>query len=247
MRDQKHNFALYYDGLIANLKPTDKLIINDQELVHRVLKVLRLQVGDELTLFANHQVLTGIICLVDKKSFCLEQIHWYQSAKLVPEIIVALGVLKKENFENALYSCVELGANQITPVIFAKSTPQKLNQERLEKIIISAAEQSKNFNLPAWHDPVKFELFLAQIKQNLHTTYIYCDVAGDDMLVIINQIKTRLCDQLVIIIGPEGDLTSEEKALLMAQPNVLTMRLTPTILRSFQAVAVALGALRSVL
>jgi 16S rRNA (uracil1498-N3)-methyltransferase len=249
MRDQKHNFAFYYAQLDANLKSAGKLTmtISDPELVQRVTKILRLQVGDELILFAKRQSITGVINLIDKKSFSLEQISWHQVVSLVPEINVALGVLKKENFENALYSCVELGANHISPVIFAKSAPQKLNPERLEKILISAAEQSKNFNLPHWQEPVSFAIFLEKIRQNPQITYIYCDVLGDSMWQVVAKIKTQACTKMVLIVGPEGDLTTQEKELLAAQPNVLVMRLTPTILRSFQAVAVALGAFRSLL
>lgn len=247
MRDQKHNFALYYHDLQSNLKTDTSLKVDDQELVHRVIKILRLQLGDQLTLFANNQVLTGIIELIDKKSFILTKCRLESVAQFKPAITMALGVLKKDNFENALYNCVEFGANQITPVIFAKSIPQKLNQERINKIIISAAEQSKNFSLPDWHEPVRFTVFLEQIKQNLQTTYLYCDVGGQDLSSIIHKIKSQVCNQLVMIVGPEGDLTSDEKALLVAQPNVLIVRLTPTVLRSYQAVALALGAMRALL
>lgn len=247
MRDQKHNFAFYYQELAANFKLVAQLTISNQELVHRVTKVLRLQVGDELILFDKRQSLTGIISLIDKKSFMLEQIRWHQATSLVPEITLALGVLKKENFENALYSCVELGASHIKPIIFSKCAPQKLNFERLEKILISAAEQSKNFNLPILQEPVYFSSFLESVRQNQDLTYIYCDVAGKNMLELVEKIKKQVNPRIVLIVGPEGDLTNLEKESLITQQNVLAMRLTPTILRSFQAVTVALGSLRSLL
>lgn len=247
MRDQKHSFALYYADLNANCPGGNQLKISEPELVYRVIKILRLQIGDELTLFSGKQSVTGVIGSFDKKNFSLEKICWHQATCLVPAIEVVLAVLKKENFENALYSCVELGANQIKPVMFMKSTSQKLNSERLEKILISAAEQSKNFNFPVLQQPITFDDFLAQIVLNPQNTYIYCDVSGGNMLEVVNQIKTKGCDRLAIIIGPEGDLTTSEKNLLMAQPNVVTMRLTPTVLRSFQALTVALGGLRALL
>lgn len=247
MRDQKHNFAFYYPQLGTKLKDESQLKISDPDLVQRVTKVLRLQVGDELVLFARQRSITGVISLIDKKGFNLEQVRGQQTIGLLPEIGVALGVLKKENFENALYSCVELGANQITPIIFAKSVSQKINSERLQKILISAAEQSKNFNLPNYYNPVSFGDFLQDIKKNLQTTYVYCDFLGDSMWEIATKHREHVSNKIVLIIGPEGDLTTQEKELLSAQSNVLFMRLTPTVLRSFQAVTVALGALRSLL
>lgn len=246
MRDLKHNFALYVAHL--NISKTSKLVITDQDLVHRVYKVLRLEVGDELTLFGSKQAVIGKIGVIDKKQLVLDQLNWQDLTALKPAITVALGVLKKENFENALYSCVELGATAILPIMFAKSVPGKLNQERVDKILISAAEQSKNFNLPVWHDPVTFEQFLVQIKKSTYhkTAYIFCDINGKPMLPLISQLKTQNYDQVVLIIGPEGDLTSAEHSQLLAQ-DVFAMQLTPTVLRSFQAVTVALGSLRSLL
>ncbi len=249
MRDQKHSFALYYSELAASLERNKQLVITTQEFVHRVFKVLRLQVGDELVLFNNKINLAAQISLVDKKSLVLVNLSWHKPVILKPKITIALGVLKKENFENALYSCVELGASQNLPIMFAKSTPQKLNFERIEKILISAAEQSKNFGIPVWHEPILFTEFLSQIKTNQANNkviYIYCDIHGKPMLPIINQLSTQVYDEIILIIGPEGDLTTNEQAQLLSN-QVLSMQLTPTVLRSFQAVTVALGALRSLL
>ena len=245
MRDQKHNFAIYYAGL--SVKRQTHLVVTDLEIVHRIGKILRLTAGDEVTLFNNNGAVTGLITLVDKKSLIIESVTWSHHQALMPEIVVGLGLLKKENFENALYSCVELGANCIAPIMFAKSTPQKLNQERIDKILFAAAEQSKNFHLPTYYEPVLFPKFLSQIGQDLETIYIYCDVSGQGMLEVVTQIKKKSGYKIVLIVGPEGDLTTQEKEHLQAQPNLIFMRLTPTILRSFQAVTVALGALRSLL
>jgi len=248
MRDQKHEFALYFEQLSQNFSKAGKLIILDPELVQRLFKILRLVPGDNLTLFNQNYFVDAQISLIDKKQLVLENLVWHNLATLKPEITVAIGVLKKENFENALYSCVELGANAILPIMFAKSAPTKLNHERVNKILISASEQSKNFSMPVWHEPILFHQFLAQIqkKQAIKTAYIYCDIHGKPMLPIISQIKSQVYEKIVLIVGPEGDLTSEEQAQL-AEQHVFSMQLTPTVLRSFQAVTVALGACRSLL
>lgn len=249
MRDQKHSFALYYHELAANLERNKQIIITTQELVHRVFKILRLQVGDKLTLFNDKINLVSQIGLVDKKNLVLTDLTWHKPVALKPQITIALGVLKKENFEQALYSCVELGASNILPIVFAKSIPQKLNFERIEKILISAAEQSKNFGIPVWHEPILFTEFLSKIKSspvNSKIIYIYCDINGTPMLPIVSQLSMQVYDEIVLIIGPEGDLTTNEQTQLLSN-QVLSMQLTPTVLRSFQAVTVALGALRSLL
>lgn len=252
MRDKKHSFAIYEPGLRSDQLKAGKLLITTPELVHRIGKILRLQIGDELELFSASRSVLAQISLIDKKQLLLTNLVWRDLATFQPEITIALGVLKKENFENALYSCVELGASAILPILFAKSMPLKLTQDRVDKILIAAAEQSKNFNLPSWHEPILFKDFLTQIKKSQagKTVYIYCDINGKPMLPLISQIsaqiKNQVCDKIVLVIGPEGDLTSAEQTQLF-EHNVLSMQLTPTVLRSFQAVTVALGALRSLL
>jgi len=248
MRDKKHSFAIFFPDLCSELSKSSKLVIVTPELVHRIGKVLRLQIGDELELFNTTKTVVAQISLIDKKQLILENLVWRDLISFKPEITIALGVLKKDNFENALYSCVELGASAILPIIFTKSTPLKLNRERADKILIAASEQSKNFNLPDWHTPILFEQFLGQIKksQTSKIAYIYCDINGKPVLPLISQIKADGYEKIVLIIGPEGDLTNQEQEQL-AGLGVFSMQLTPTVLRSFQAVTVALGVFRSLL
>lgn len=245
MRDQKHRFAIYYPALSINAKG-QQLLITDAELAHRISKVLRLELGEELILFNAKQSLVGALVSVDKKNLVLNNLALSDLATLKPKITIALGVLKKENLEAALYSCVELGANEIIPIICAKSVTLNLNQERIQKILISAAEQSKNFNLPLWHEPVLFAKFMTQIKPYAQVVYISCDIAGAPMFEIINHVRQQNYKEIMLIVGPEGDFTVGEKAQL-AEKQVMPMQLTPTVLRSLQAVVVSLGAFRAAL
>ena len=245
MRDQKHRFAIYYPSLSINGK-NQQLLITDLELAHRISKVLRLEVGDELILFNTKQALVGAIVSVDKKNLVLSNLALSDLDILTPKITIALGVLKKENLEASLYSCVELGASEIIPVICAKSVALNLNHDRIQKILISAAEQSKNFNLPVWHEPISFAKFVTQIKPYAQVAYISCDIAGAPMFEIINHVKQQNYKEIMIIIGPEGDFTLGEKTQL-AEKQVIPMQLTPTVLRSLQAVVVSLGAFRAAL
>ena len=52
--------------------------------------------------------------------------------------------------------------------------------------------------------------------------------------------------QISLMVGPEGDLTMDEKELLKER-DVQFLCLTPTVLRAQQAVAVSLGIFRSLL
>ena len=55
-----------------------------------------------------------------------------------------------------------------------------------------------------------------------------------------------MSNNIVLMVGPEGDLMGDEKAYLNGNGFVFC-QLTPTILRAQQAVTVSVGALRSLL
>lgn len=243
MPSEKHNFALYFADLNCS-DSAKELIVSDLDLVHRATKVLRIKEGGAVTLFNKKINVLGTLSKITKKNFTLDIITISGSKHLAPKITVALGVLKKEHFETALYSCVELGASQIQPIVFKKSVSQKLNLDRLQRVLVSAAEQSKNFDFPSWQQPISFLDFV--VDMNKPCQYIYCDISGKPMFDVVQQIKQQTATEIVLIIGPEGDLTTVEKNTLL-QKGVLFMQLTPTVLRSVQATAIALGSLRSML
>lgn len=239
MKDQKHNFALYYPEL--SNKQSVKLSIVQPDLVHRIVKILRLKLDDTITVFNREIFATGKIKSLDKKLVAIDVASQGKNKKLVPHITVALGVLKKNHFEQALYSCAELGADVVQPIKFAKSVLQKNDHERDQRILISAAEQSKNFRFPEYKDSISIDEFLSQMDFK-NVIYVYCDVSGKPALDVVQDLKSS--KNIVLIVGPEGDLTIDEKEGLK-KAGVLFMTLTPTVLRSVQAVAVALGMIRS--
>ncbi|PKN03448.1 hypothetical protein CVU75_02160, partial [Candidatus Dependentiae bacterium HGW-Dependentiae-1] len=51
---------------------------------------------------------------------------------------------------------------------------------------------------------------------------------------------------ILLLVGPEGDLTEEEKGAI-SRAGVQFCKLTPTVLRAMQATAVGMGVVRSVI
>lgn len=244
MRDLKHCFALYYQNLKKE-QGEDFLKITDSELCHRVAKVLRLRHDDQLNLFGKRCSVLGSLVQIGPKEFVLGQLVWSEIEPLQPHLTVAFGFLKREHLSEALYNCAELGANEIQPIVFQKSIIQPLNQDRVEKILVAAAEQSKNFSLPVWREPQTFQQFLKTMEMQADTAYIYCDPDGASLPDVIVKLKNyNYATKFVLIIGPEGGLTSEER-LSLQHPKIIWLRLTPTILRATQAIAVAVGAVRA--
>lgn len=157
-------------------------------------------------------------------------------------------LLKREAFEEALYSLTELGAHTIQPLL-TKKTVRLFGAERemtrCQKILRAAAEQSKQFVIPTLLPIIPLDLWL--LKPSLPDTIkIFFDPEGLPLYQVIETMKQKKGSTIIACAGPEGDLTYEEKLMLNDQ-GFLFCALTPSILRAQQAVAVGLGSLRSLL
>ncbi len=126
-----------------------------------------------------------------------------------------LPLLKREAFESALYTLCEMGATSIQPLITQKSRTN-------------------------WDSEKDFARVLTTMRAAAGTK-IFFDPAG---MPLKQMLSLPMTGPLYGCVGPEGGLTPEEKEHLKALGFVFC-RLTPTVLRARQAVAVGLGILRS--
>ena len=247
--DNKHQFALFVSDLselIANSSSGQLVHLADTSLYHRIYSVLRLKPGEEL-LFFDQKV--HIRCLLQsserKHEITCELLEKIANTNLTPSITFLLPLLKRDDLEQALYSFVELGATTIQLVMTEKvhrSWGGKKEFERLHRIMISAAEQSKNFVVPDLHEPKPLEVVCNELGSSIQK--IFFDPHGQPLGQVIKSVSEHKNDQLVLLIGPEGDLTPREKEFIRSM-SFQFCALTPTVLRSFQAAALGLGIFRS--
>lgn len=241
-RDNAHEFALYVSHLQdLSAMQGALLTLHDEAVVHRISRVLRLNNDDKVILFDRTMHLFGYITELHKHSVTVHVDAIAQNTVLKPYISLWLPMLKREAFEQAVYSAVELGASEIQIIHTAKVQRhfKEHDLERIEHIMIAAAEQSKQFALPI----IKGIADLADVK--IEGKGIFCDPSGEPLLDVMQNVHFTKPERITVIVGPEGDLTEAEKFHLQ-QSGVHFMRLTPTVLRAQQAIAVALGAVRSV-
>lgn len=252
--ESKHEFAIYVPTLStqsAEVWAGRTLILEYPEIVHRVCTVLRLKAGESAVLFDRQIELSVQVHAADKKRVTFVVGEKKTHHVLQPAITFFLPVLKKEDLESALYSLVELGASAVQLVATEKARrvgPKEREEkelERLERIMIAAAEQSKQFALPELHAPIPFDQVVEQLKKT-DAPSIFFDPDGEDLFTVMTDLRAQKPRHIFLLVGPEGDLTDQEKAQL-AQVPVRACKLTPTVLRSVQAVAVGIGVVRSVI
>lgn len=237
-----HEFALYVsDFHQAELKSGIVIEIHEPEFVHRVSRVLRLDIDDSLILFNSEYHLSAVIKKISKNAILVELESIGRNKIFKPDITLLLPLLKREALEQAIYSAVELGVNKVQLLITEKVQRnwQLKELERLKHIMIAAAEQSKSFAIPQLLEPVPL------LDVSLSGCTVFFDPEGEALAdVLIKDLYQKQIDSLTVVIGPEGDLTESEKFYLQKQ-QALFVCLTPTILRAQQAVALGVGILRS--
>lgn len=239
MKDNKHQFALFVRDLSLSFEK-DILVIAEPLLVRRMSSVLRLKKHDTVTLFDRevHAIVT--IDSLEKKQISLSVQSWHNNTKHTRSIHILLPVLKRDALESAIYSCVALGAADVQLVVTQKTRKWSGDKElqRLEKISIAAAEQAKNFSFPLISSPEKLEKSITSFKKN--ACFLFADPEGDKLLSALCSFENK--KEYVVLVGPEGDLTTEEKFFLKKQ--FTFCKLTPTILKSEHAIALIIGAIQ---
>ncbi len=249
--DTTHQFAFYLEkvGALRGEAHAELHHISEPELVHRIVSVLRLERTDKIILFdSNYHIVASIVQIDATKSIAIQVHEIVENKQLTPYVHWLLPLLKREAFEEALYTLTELGAQSIQPLLTQKTIRffgGDREISRCQKIIIAAAEQSKQFVLPILQPIIPLDIWLMKSVPPA-TTKIFFDPAGFPLREVVQLIERQKPLEVIACAGPEGDLTYEEKLMLNDQGFVFCA-LTQTVLRAQQAVAVGLGSLRSLI
>ena len=243
--NQSHQFALYVHNLSSIACDQKDCVLSDPDLVHRIARVLRLREGDVCVLFdvAAHWLVQ--IKQIGKKTIICHVRSRENNVQYHPALVAWLPLLKRDALEAAIYSLVEVGVQSIQLVLTEKVQRKWYGQKeygRLRNIMIAAAEQAKVFLLPTLHEPQPLPQLLRDQSQEVS---LFFDVDGLPLLQAAQQL-VDMHKSYTLFVGPEGDLTDDEKGQLK-QNGWLFVRLTPTVLRAQQAMVLAVGAIRSLL
>jgi 16S rRNA (uracil1498-N3)-methyltransferase len=116
-----------------------------------------------------------------------------------------------------LEKATELGVHEITLLNCDHGERQRVNLERLQKILIAAIKQSGRPWLPKLNLPISLEsLFKSRIAESIYVAQV------DGMPLTDWSHSAKFQDSLCFCIGPEGDFSEKELALIkkMSIPSV---------------------------
>jgi 16S rRNA (uracil1498-N3)-methyltransferase len=132
-----------------------------------------------------------------------------------------------------IQKATELGVTKFLPIIFDRTVVRKINKERVEKIIIEAAEQSNRINMPSIEEPQNLKSFL-----NNNMDLIFTDLNSKNKKL---DLKSLTANPTCIIIGPEGDFSETEREQILSFKGVQSIKINENILRSETAVISAIS------
>lgn len=237
--ENRHTFACFFDE-VAGKFDGQSLTVADKALYQRVSTVLRLSAGDALILFSGSHTYSGILGQEKKNSIILVSVTKEASSPLQPSLSLILPLLKKSNFEEALYAAAQMGVTEIIPFKTQKSQYKgdfEAERQRMHAIMIAACEQAKQFVLPILKSPVSVEM---AAKVEAEQKFL-CDVEGEKLA---HALGAPAQETLALSMGPEGGLTADERAFFIRNGWKL-VTFTPSILRSIDIVGLGVGILRS--
>lgn len=136
-------------------------------------------------------------------------------------------------FEWFLEKSTEIGIDCITPIICSHSERKEIKTERLKKVITSAMKQSLKSHHPELKEKFSFKEIL-NIPTNGEKFIAYID---DDVTHELSEAYTHGND-VIILIGPEGDFSPEEVELAI-EKGYIPVRLGKSRLRTETAGIVA--------
>jgi 16S rRNA (uracil1498-N3)-methyltransferase len=231
---------VYVDAPLA----AGKRVILEGNTASHVTRVLRLRVGEALTLFngAGGEYAASIDAARGGRLTVAVGEPRAVERESPLTLTLAQGVSRGERMDLVVQKATELGVSGIVPLftersvvrLGAQQAERKLNHWRA--IAIAACEQSGRNRLPSVAPPVSLADLLRSGVQNMRLLLSPGATSRIDAL-------PRPATSVTVLIGPEGGLTNAEQEAAVAA-GFLPVRLGPRVLRTETAAIAALALLQ---
>ena len=215
------------------------------ERVVRHVAVLRLRIGDPLTLFngsgGEHEC---ALSRVTKNSVRARVIAWRDLERESGiRITLAQGLSGSDRMDYAMQKATELGVCAIRPLATERSVV-RLSEERAGRrlahwrnVVAAACEQCGRNRLPEVHPVETLGEFVAAAERDAQRL----------LLTPVGTVRLRElapAERVIVLIGPEGGLSEDEEGRVL-KAGFTAVRLGPRVLRTETAPLAAISALQA--
>ncbi len=213
--DSPHLFSLYFPHLkqvLSTAKSDNICFCKDAEFWHRIVSILRIQSEESIVLFdENQRAEVEILAPTYEKrrTVVFRVIEVIPIKLLQPSLVLACGLLKGSGFESVVYNATQMGVTQIVPLITKKVQREwhhKREHDRLKRVMIAAAEQSKQYALPELMFPQDLKTFTQTINQQQYQGYckVLFETGGNPFFSLLSKLHTDRCRALLLLVLKEG-------------------------------------------
>ncbi len=214
------NIRLFFkESLSLNLNS-----VLDTHQSHYLSKVMRINVGENFSLFNQSGEWKAKVENINKGIIEFTIVKKLRSANNEKEIWLAFAPIKSNYLNLMIQKATEIGVTRFIPILTERTIVRKLNEKRINKIIIEASEQSNRLKVPSMDKLTKLDTFL---KSNQNINIVFGDLNTDN-----TKIDLKNKDPLCILIGPEGDFSIKEREGILKLKNIIPLKINDNILRS---------------
>ncbi|MEK7503340.1 MAG: RsmE family RNA methyltransferase [Patescibacteria group bacterium] len=189
---------------------TNILVVKDKAILHQLKNVLRLRKGDLISFFNNEGAESGFDFSAELKNIERASANFLIKEKKEntrepnKKIILYQSLVKKERFEQILQHGAEIGISEFFPVVSRRAGKKSLQQDRCEKILREASEQSGRAIVPKLGQVLDFKKAVQKAQDSGFKTYFACTEEKDRRIYGAGDRYVNL------FIGPEGGWDASE-------------------------------------
>ncbi len=197
------------------VEPGIEQVYLDHEESHHLVKVLRLQVGDQVELFdGSGSLYLGEIKHLGKQVGITLLSKQQPFLENTPSIIVCQGDLKGGKIDFLVEKCTELGVERFIPFVAGRSQGRKDSEklsrrlQRRQAIVKTACKQCGRLKLMEVDQDIDFtSLITAEFGPAVQKVILWEKAEAVGLRDVIGQ---RSGNPVCLMLGPEGGFSEEE-------------------------------------
>ncbi len=233
-----HRF--YAEGAVR-----DHVALLSEEDVRHATRVLRLQEGNAVEIFAEGKRFAGVLMTTAQGLACRVE-REMPDTEAALHVTLYQGLPKAEKMEWIVQKAVELGATRVVPVAMNRCVVQLSSkdglrkQERWQKIAREASKQSGRCITTEVESPITMKEMLQRLPCHEAALVPWEEANGYSLNAF--HAEHPECTDVAVVIGPEGGMSAEEVQAMTAQ-GCRAVTLGPRILRTETAAITSIAML----
>jgi 16S rRNA (uracil1498-N3)-methyltransferase len=196
--------------------PGDELVALPREEAEHLTRVLRLGVGDTVSVFNGR----GQEFLARVASVLRRDVRLQLQSRVDPPpepavaITLAQAVVKGDKMDDIVRDAVMLGAAAVQPIVSkrAETTVAALVRtarvDRWRRVALASVKQSRRAVLPEIRTPLTLDNFLDEPPAALRLMLVEPSVGGGESVAVLQREPTP--SDAALLVGPEGGWTEQE-------------------------------------